>query len=95
MCDGGVEYERAGGKDLSLVKPNYMYTDSPHEQIREVFYRNGITLLKDIEDEWLGNIIQYEENLRPHDPFLPIYRAEKEFRRMNGISIKTPDGWLK
>ena len=91
MCDGGLQYERAGGKDLSLVKSNYLYTDSPHEQIREVFYRNGITLLKDISDEWLDNIIIYEEDLRPDNPFLPIYRAEKEFRKMNDISNKTDD----
>lgn len=83
FVDGGLQYERGGGKDLSLVETNYLYTDSPHEQIREVFYRNGITLLKDVSDEWLENIIQYEENLRPDNPFLPIYRAEKEFRKTN------------
>jgi len=88
--DGGNEYIRRSlnkieAEDLSV------YTDSPHEQIRKVLRRNGTTLLKDISDEWLDNIIIYEEDLRPNNPFLPIYRAEKEFRKMNDISNKTDD----
>jgi len=47
--------------------------------------------LKDISDEWLDNIIIYEEDQRPDNPFLPIYHAEKEFRKMNDISNKTDD----
>jgi len=87
MVDEGLQYERGGGKDLSLIMPNHLYTDSPHEQIRKVLKRNGITILKDISDEWLDKIIIYEEDERPDNPFLPIYRTEKEFRKMNDISI--------
>jgi len=97
MCDGGLQYGRAGGKDLSLVKPNYLYTDSPHEQIREVFSRGSrgedgkqpllYIKLKNIDNQYLDAIIAYEDNLRPHNPFLPIYRAEKEFRRINDKTV--------
>lgn len=90
MVDGGLEYGRYGGKDLDLVKTNYVYDDAPHEQIREVISRGGrgidgteplkYVLLKDVNNEWLDAIIKYEEELRPNNKYLPIYRAEKEFR---------------
>ena len=90
MLDGGYDYQRMyinkeKTKDLSL------YDDSPHEKIREVISRGsrGIdgteplryVLLKDVDDEWLDAIIVYEQKLRPSNRFLPIYLAEKEFRK--------------
>lgn len=89
--DGGLEYGRYGGKDLALVQTNYLYDDAPHEQIREVVSRGSrgksgreelkYILLKNIDDEYLQAIIDYEETNRPTNKFLPIYRAEKKFRK--------------
>lgn len=91
MVDGGLCYTRYGGKDMSLVQHNHLYTDEPHEKIREVFGRgtygiNGdedfrYVLLKDIEVDWLKNIIKYEKNLRPNNPFLKIYKNELKWRK--------------
>ena len=88
--DGGLSYGRYGGKDLSKVKTNYVYDDDKIEIIREVFYRGGrgvdgkqplkYVLLKDIDDEWLGAIIDYEEQYRPNNKYLPIYYKELNYR---------------
>ena len=91
MVDGGSEYGRYGGKDLALVQTNYLYDDAPHEQIREVVSRGSrgksggeelkYILLKDIDDEYLDALIEYEQKLRPFNKYLPIYILEKEFRK--------------
>ncbi len=87
--DGGIDYIRRTinkipAEDLSL------YTDSPHEKIREVVERGTYgkeendpfkyVILKDIDDDWLDNIILYEQTHRPENPYLKIYLTEKEFR---------------
>lgn len=94
MCDGGLEYGRFGGKDLNLVQTNYLYSDAPHEQIREKISRGSrgksgreglkYILLKDIDEEYLQAIIDYEELNRPNNKYLPIYRAEQKFRKNEG-----------
>ena len=91
MVDGGLGYGRYGGKDLSLVQTNYLYTDSPHEKVREHVERgtrgkNGDeelrhVKLKNIDDDWLKAIIEYEEDLRPNNPFIEIYKNEVEWRK--------------
>ena len=88
--DGGLSYVRYGGKDLDKVKTNYVYDDDKIEVIREVFYRGGrgknmdeplkYVPLKDIDDEWLGAIIDYEEHYRPNNKYLPIYYKELNYR---------------
>lgn len=90
--DGGLSYGRYGGLDLSKVQTNYLYSDSPHEQIREVVSRGGrgkngdeplkYVLLKDVDDEWLEAIIKYEKELRPNNRFIPIYLEEQKFRKL-------------
>ena len=90
MVDGGLSYGRYGGKDLDKVKTNYVYDDEPFEKIREVVCRGGrgidgkqplkYVLLKDIDDEWLGAIIDYEEQYRPNNKYLPIYYKELNYR---------------
>lgn len=95
-CDGGNSYLRrtfttADYKDLSL------YADDPHEVIRERVVRGGrgingdeplkYVVLKDINDDWLLAIIKYEEELRPGNLYLPIYRAEVEYRKLNNITV--------
>lgn len=94
MVDGGDNYGRYGGKDLALVQTNYIYSDAPHEQIREKVSRGSrgksgreelkYILLKDIDDQYLQAIIDYEELNRPQNKYLPIYRAEQKFRKNEG-----------
>ena len=97
IVDGGLSYGRYGGKDLDKVKTNYVYDDDKIEVIREVFYRGGrgknmdeplkYVPLKDIDDEWLGAIIDYEEQYRPNNRYLPIYYKELDYRNDNKISV--------
>ena len=97
MVDGGLSYGRYGGKDLNKVQTNYLYDDEPFEKIREVVCRGGrgvdgkqplkYVLLKDIDDEWLGAIIDYEEQYRPNNKYLPIYYKELNYRNDNKISV--------
>ena len=87
--DGGTDYIRTSinvekAEDLSL------YSDDAHEKLREVISRGGrgkngdeelnYVLLKDINDEWLEAIIEYEELNRPNNKYLPVYREEVKFR---------------
>ena len=87
--DGGIDYFRRSinkekAEDLSL------YSDDAHEKLREVVSRGGCgkngdeelkyVLLKDIDDEWLQAIIEYEELNRPNNKYLPVYREEVKFR---------------
>ena len=87
--DGGADYIRTSinkekAEDLSL------YSDDAHEKLREVISRGGrgkngdeelkYVLLKDINDEWLEAIIEYEELNRPNNKYLPVYREEVKFR---------------
>lgn len=88
--DGGLSYGRYGGKDLDKVKTNYVYDDDKIEVIREVFYRGGRGIdereelkyvkLSEVNDEWLGAIIDYEEQYRPNNKYLPIYYKELNYR---------------
>lgn len=90
MVDGGTDYQRFGGKDLSKVQSFCLYDDSPHELLREYVCRGGkgkngdeplkYVKLKDIDDEWLRAIIDYEEQYRPNNKYLPIYYRELNYR---------------
>ncbi len=93
MVDGGLDYQRLGGKDLNLVQ-SYCIDDSENfETLRFYIERstNGIdgneplkyVKLKDIDDEWLANIIKYEEEFRPDNPYLKYYRKEQKYRAKN------------
>ena len=96
--DGGLSYGRYGGKDLDKVKTNYVYDDDKIEVIREVFYRGGRGIsgreelkyvkLSEVNDEWLGAIIDYEEHYRPNNKYLPIYYKELNYRN-NEKDFKT------
>ena len=93
MVDGGLEYLRFGGKDLSFIETNCLYDDEPFEVIREYIFRGGrgvngdeplkYVLLKDINDEWLGAIIDYENCIRPNNKYLKYYNKELEYRKLN------------
>ena len=90
MLDGGVNYIR---RSINTVpaKGLFLYTDDPHEKVREHVERgtrgkNGdeemrYVKLKDIDDEWLEAIIDYEETYRPNNTFIEIYKNEVEWRK--------------
>ncbi len=88
--DGGLDYfhrsvNKEEAEDLSL------YSDAPHEQIREVVSRGSrgksgrdelkYILLKDIDDDYLQAIIDYETENRPQNKFIEIYKNEQKFRK--------------
>lgn len=90
MLDGGDDYIK-GSVNKEQPKSLALYSDDPHEKLREVITRGGrgingdepltYVVLKDISDEWLEAIIKYEEENRPHNKFLPVYRNEVKFRK--------------
>lgn len=91
MIDGGEMYVRFGGKDMSLVKTINLFSNAPHEQIREKIKRANrgkdgkeplkYVLLKDIDDPWLEAIIRYQEQVTSSSRFLPIYKNEQLWRQ--------------
>jgi hypothetical protein len=89
IIDGGTDYIRTSvnkepAEDLSL------YDDAPFEVIREHIYRGGrgkngdeplkYVKLSEVDDEWLGAIIDYEEQYRPNNPQLKWYNLENKYR---------------
>lgn len=95
--DGGLDYIRYGGKDLSLVESNCLYDDEPFEVLREHIFRGGRGIdgkqplkyvkLSEVDNEWLGAIIDYEEQYRPSNPHLKWYNLENDYRNKNNINI--------
>ena len=88
--DGGLDYYR-GTINIEPAKRIAVYLDDPHEKVREYVERGGrgkngdeelkYVKLKDIDDEWLKAIIEYEEDLRPNNPYIEIYKNEVEWRK--------------
>lgn len=97
FTDGGYDYQRWGGKDLEAIQSFCIYDDEPHELIR--FYvergsrgKNGdeelkYIKLKDVDNDYLKAIIKYEEELRPSNKFLNIYKTEVKYRKKNGKNL--------
>lgn len=94
--DGGNDYFRfVGDKTFTNLS---LYEGTPIEELREVVTRGGRgidgkqplkhVLLKDMSNDWLKNVIEYEEELRPNNIFLPTYRKELEYREENNIFIE-------
>jgi hypothetical protein len=89
ILDGGVDYRR-GSVNVEKAEDLSLYSDDSHEKLREVISRGSrgksgreelkYILLKDIDDEYLDSIIEYEELHRPNNRFLPLYREELKFR---------------
>ena len=92
FIDGGIEgYIRRGGDILNGDWENLcVYTDDPHEKIREVFIwksygknfsqPEGVyTLLKDLTDDHLGNIVATQTHLPEY--ILEMFRNEVAYRK--------------
>lgn len=89
ILDGGLDYQRCSinevpAEDLTL------YSDDPHEKIREVFIwksygRNGeihegvYTALKDLTDEHIGNILLTQTHLPEY--ILEMFKNEVQYRK--------------
>jgi len=86
--DGGLDYLRRVGTDY---EEQSIYNTDSIEIIRENISRGTYgknedeplryVLLKDIDDEWLANIISYEQEHRPNNVYLEVYQREQEFRK--------------
>lgn len=90
ILDGGTDYIRTS-VNKEPAKSLALYDDAPHEQIREVISRGGrgvdgteplkYVLLKDIDNDYLQAIIDYETKNRPKNKYLQIYKNEQKFRK--------------
>lgn len=95
FCDGGVSYQRFGGKNMDLIKQDSVYSDADFEIVRKVLLRGGrgvngdeelkYVALQEINDDWLEAIIDYETELRPNSRYLPFYKQEKLWRKKEHI----------
>jgi|SRR6187402_2761982 len=93
MCDGGNSYERHGGQNLDLVQSFCIYDDEPHEILRLYIERGTYGVkgdeelkyikLKDMSDEHLKAVIEYETTHRPNNPYLKHYKTEQKWRKKN------------
>jgi hypothetical protein len=91
FIDGGLDYRRFGGVNLELVEDLSVYSDAPFETIRQFLFRGGrgksgkeeltYVLLKDMDINWLENVIKYEEEFRPNNKYLQFYKQELNFRK--------------
>ena len=90
VIDGGLDYVRTSVNSVP-AESLAVYDDAPFEVIREYLHRGGrgedgkqelkYVALKDINDDWLENLIKYEEEVRPNNPYLKFYKQEKEWRQ--------------
>jgi hypothetical protein len=93
MVDGGLDYQRYGGMDLSLVEPFAVYDDESFLKVREHMYRGGhgkdmkgpfrLTRLFEMTDEHLNAMLTY-----PCPPWqLKLIKKEVQYRKKRNISI--------
>lgn len=93
MIDGGLDYQRYGGIDLSMVEPIAVYADESFLKVREHMYRGGhgkdmkgvyrITRLFEMTDEHLQAVQTY-----PCPPWqLKLINKEIAYRQKRNISI--------
>jgi hypothetical protein len=94
--DGGTEYRRliTSGEYVDLS----VYSDDTFEKIRESLERGSSgknydldfawIKLKDMSDEWLGELIPWLEANQPNNKYKKYYLQEIEYRKENGINVK-------
>lgn len=90
--DGGLSYLKRNF-DKSDYEELSLYDDEPFEVIRENLERinRGVdgtekpkwVKLCDMDDEWLNNVIIYEEDRNPSNPYLKHYISEQKYRKNN------------
>jgi len=95
FTDGGDDYLHIGGDNYENLS---LYSNSDFSEIREYLSRGGrgkdgkqelkYVPLKDMSNDWLENVISYEEENRPNNKFLKYYYKEMDYRENNNIFIK-------
>ena len=89
MVDGGLSYERFGGKDMDKVKPMHVYDDEDFEIVRTKHHRGGRgidgtepiswTAICDMNDDWLKAVVK----LGGPEWHINIIKKEIEWRKKN------------
>lgn len=92
--DGGTDYIRRIGDKYTEMS---LYSNNKFSILREHITRGGRGIngdeplkyvkLSEINDNWLINLIDYETRLRPYNIYLPLYKIELEYRKINKIKI--------
>ena len=87
--DGGVDYQKISG-DWQDLKDLSIYDDADFIVIRENLERGSYgksgkeklkyTSLKDMDEEHLNAVINYEKEYHPNNPILKYYTLEKQWR---------------
>ena len=93
--DGGRSYIRRIGDDYTETT---LYSDDPFEKLRKHIFRGGrgkdgtedlkYVALNEMGNDWLENVITYENEHRPDNTYLPFYEEELEYRKQNNIFIE-------
>lgn len=95
--DGGDDYLRRIINHIEPYEDLTVYSDDSFEEIREVLYRSGYgknmdeefrsVKLSEMSDDWIKNVIEYEQSNRPDNKYLPLYIAEIKYRKEHNIKI--------
>jgi translation initiation factor 2B subunit (eIF-2B alpha/beta/delta family) len=95
--DGGVDYLKRSCTVNDYLELS-LYTDSPFEYLRQHIVRGGrgelgneelkYEKLSQISDDWLENLIIFEEEHRPNNKYLPFYKMEVQFRFKHRLTVK-------
>ena len=98
MVDGGQDYLRRNVHKDDLYEEMSLYDDTPIEELREAVHRGGrgkdgteplkYVLLKDMSNEWINNVLIYENKYRPHNIYISVFTAELIYRVKNKIFIE-------
>lgn len=92
MVDGGNDYMRYGGKDLSKVEAFTVFNTDDFKFVRRYASRGGRgvdgkspltwTKLCDMNDSWLTAVLDYYPE-GTYNPHLPLIKKEIEYRKNN------------
>jgi hypothetical protein len=95
---GKLGFELRARYKVEYQELSVMYNDeTPFTYLRQHIERGGrgkdgteplkYVKLKDLSDNWLDNLVTYEEEHRPDNFFLPWYRQEQIYRIVHKIII--------
>lgn len=94
MIDGGLDYQRYGGVDMSFVQSFVVFADEDFEKVRQHMYRSGygkhgtgafrITRLFEMTDEHCAGCLDYGVPGWQRE----LIEKELDYRVRNGISVK-------
>lgn len=93
--DGGLDYlKRIGDQDYEELS---IYSDAPFEVIRENFGRINrgkdgnqepkFILLKDMDDEWLNNVVIWNIEKGIDNYYTNLYKEEQWYRANNSLNV--------